>query len=728
MPSPAWRRRRPLSENLDLDLDACAREPIHIPGSIQPHGAMLIADRTTHEITHAAGDIARLLGRERWIGRTLGEVLTDPLADRVARLTQSGGAGGYVGRFADAGLDLDVAAHLDGERLVVEVEPGLATALPASALLGQLESAIAAFERTSNLQALCDRAAIEFRRLTGFDRVMIYRFLDDDAGAVMAEDVAEGMPSFLNHHFPGSDIPAQARALYVRNLVRVIPDVAYVPAPLQPAWSGAVPLDMSDCALRSVSPVHMQYLRNMGVGASASVSIVKDGLLWGLVACHHRQPKLMPYDLRAGARALAGALARQVRAKEEAESFREKIRLRGLEEEVIARFSAAGGIESNLTSGAAELQRALSADGVAIVSGSALHLSGAHPPVDEIEALADWIVRQGPEPVATDRLSEVYPLAEAFRDVASGLLGLVVSRDEPFLVLWFRAEQVEVVNWAGNPHKAVDLGPGEVLTPRSSFEAWRETVRGRARRWTLAEIDAALRLREGVLDARGRRRLIDLNLRLSEAVSEKDGLLLQKELLIKEVNHRIQNSLQLVSSFLGLQAREIGDPALHVAFEEARRRLQAVALVHRRLYRADQIETVDLARYLEELVADMNDSMGEEWAGKISVDAHPILVPTDRAVTLGLVVTELVINANKYAYDGRPGPIEVSLEEHNANLRVIVADRGRGKHGDGMGFGSRMIAAMVRQLRADLTLADNGPGLRAILTAPVSAAVVDLAG
>ncbi len=707
------------------DLDACAREPIHIPGSIQPHGVLLVADRTTQEISHAAGDVARLLGRPAWSGRTLGEVLGDPLAERVAQVTHSGGAGGYAGRLGRDEGPLDVSAHLDGERLIVEVEPGLPTPLDAATLLGHLETAAAAFERAPNLRALCDRAAVEFRQLTGFDRVMIYRFLDDEAGAVLAEHLAEGMPSFLNHHFPGSDIPAQARALYVRNLVRVIPDVAYAPAPLQPGWLEPEPLDMSDCALRSVAAVHMQYLRNMGVGASASVSIVKDGVLWGLIACHHREPRLLPFDVRAGARALAGALARQIRAKEEAESYRERIRLRGLEDEVIARFSASGGLEANLDQGAKELQRALGADGVAVVAGAGLHLAGAHPGVEQVRRLAAWVLGKGPEPVVTDRLSELYPAAAGFPSTASGLLAVVVSADEPFVAMWFRAEQVQVVDWAGNPHKAAIPGPGETLTPRSSFAAWRETVRGRSRRWTLAEVDAALRLREGLLVARGHRRLVDLNLRLTEAVSEKDGLLQQKELLIKEVNHRIQNSLQLVSSFLGLQSRDIRDPVLHAAFEEARRRLQAVALVHRRLYRADQIETIDLARYLEELVDDMNASMGEEWAGRISVDAHPMLVPTDRAVTLGLVVTELVINANKYAYDGKPGPIEVSLEEHNANLRVIVADRGRGKHGDGQGFGSRMIAAMVRQLRADLTFTDNAPGLRAILTAPVSAAVAE---
>jgi light-regulated signal transduction histidine kinase (bacteriophytochrome) len=607
--------------------------------------------------------------------------------------------------------------------VVVEVEPGLGGDQPAAMLLAQLEQAGGAFERASNLKALCERAAIEFRALTGFDRVMIYRFLDDDAGAVLAEDLAEGMPSFLNHHFPGSDIPAQARALYVRNLVRVIPDVDYLPVPLEPAWTEAEALDMSDCVLRSVSPVHMQYLRNMGVGASASISIVKDGLLWGLIACHHRTPRLMTYDIRAAARALAGGLARQVRAKEEAESYRERLRLRGVEDEFVSHLALAGGLDAHLAEGMVELRKMLDADGVTVLRGSNLHTAGVQPPVAEAEALARWVLRRGPEPVSTDRLSEIYPPARGFQAEASGLLGLVIAAEDPFVILWTRAEQVEVVNWAGNPHKAMSEGPAGTLTPRSSFDAWREAVRGRSRRWTLAEVDAAQRLRGTLTESRNVRRMQDLNLRLTDAVNEKDGLLQQKEMLLKEVNHRIQNSLQLVSSFLGLQSRAAANPELHTAFEEARRRLSAVALVHRRLYRADQIETVDMARYLEDLIGDMNASMGESWAGKSTVDASPILVPTDRAVTFGLVITELVINANKYAYGGAPGPIEVSLEEHRANLRVIVADRGAGKHVISEGFGSRMMNAMVKQLGGVMTFGDNKPGLRAILTAPTSAGV-----
>jgi light-regulated signal transduction histidine kinase (bacteriophytochrome) len=246
------------------DTDACAREPIHIPGSIQPHGVMLVAERTTQEVRYVAGDAERLLDASP-VDRSLGDVLGDDLAGRVAQATHSAAAGGYVGRTMLGGGAVDIVAKLGGDWLIVEIEPASGEVASAAVVLSQLSSAAGAFERTLDLKALCARAAIEFRRLTGFDRVMIYRFLEDEAGSVLAEDVVEGMPSFLNHRFPGSDIPAQARALYVRNRVRVIPDVAYAPAPLRPAWREPEPLDMSDCALRSVSPVHMQYLRNMGV-------------------------------------------------------------------------------------------------------------------------------------------------------------------------------------------------------------------------------------------------------------------------------------------------------------------------------------------------------------------------------------------------------------------------------------------------------------------------------
>ena len=704
-----------------IDLTGCDREPIHIPGAIQPHGVMLVAERDSLVVRHAAGDVDAWFAGRPWEGRALGEIADDSLASRVARVADSNAHGGFVGRWrTPGGKPVDVSVNRSDAWLIVEFEPGEENPPQAAAIMGLLEAAGAAFERAINLKALCERAAVEFRVLTGFDRVMIYRFLDDEAGVVLAEDRDPALPSFLNHHFPGSDIPRQARALYVRNLVRGIPDVSYFPAPLRPAWGESEPLDMSDAALRSVSPIHMQYLRNMGVGASASISIVKDGLLWGLIACHHSTPKLLPYDIRAASRALAGGLARQVRAKEDAEAYRERIRLRGFEDEVLAGLAVDQPLDLALVENIEELKRMMDADGVAVLRGGELVQAGAIPRETETRALAAWLVESGTDTFASDRMGEDYPQGGAFREVASGAMAAVISTDEPFVLMWFRAEQVEEVNWAGNPHKA-PVAPGEVLSPRASFEAWSEAVRGRARPWSPAETEAAGRLRRALLDVRQTRRLKELNARLSDTLADREALLTQKEVLMREVNHRVQNSLQLVSSFLGLQARQSEDPVLHAAIEEARRRLSAVALVHRRLYRADQIENVDLARYIEELCGEMLESMGEDWTSHLTLDLAPVLMPTDRAVTVGLILTELVINANKYAYDGAAGPIEIRLEQHRNNLRLTVADHGKGKHEPRQGFGTRMMTAMVSQLSGELEYRENKPGLRATLTAPLAA-------
>jgi chemotaxis family two-component system sensor kinase Cph1 len=296
---------------------------------------------------------------------------------------------------------------------------------------------------------------------------------------------------------------------------------------------------------------------------------------------------------------------------------------------------------------------------------------------------------------------------------------MTLSTDEPWLILWFRVEMVQTVDWAGNPNKAGVLLQQGPLTPRTSFTSWRETVRGRSRRWTLAETDAATRMRTALLEVRQNRRVRELNTQLTKILQDKDLLLQQKEFLIGEVNHRVQNSLQLVSSFLGLQARASDNTELNTALEEARRRLTAVALVHRRLYRGDQIEVVDAARYIEELCADTFSFMGQDWAQHLTLSLSPALVSTDRAVTLGLVLTELLINSNKYAYGGNAGPIEIELIEDSTHLHLIVADRGSGRSSTRKGFGSRVLDALVAQLGGVLVQSDNLPGLRVAITVPI---------
>lgn len=699
--------------NLGVDLTVCDREPIHVPGAIQPHGLLLVAQAEDGRVIGGAGDIEDRLASE-WLGRTLAELLG---AETVASLADADPDEPVtLGVVQGTREVLEGVARRQDERWLVQLEPQSSLWADAAHLLGWLDRAGGSFERASDLRALCDRAAVVFRELTGFDRVMIYRFLDDEAGVVVAEDRDPTLDSFLNHHFPASDIPRQARALYVRNRIRVIPDVAYVPQPLRPAALRS--LDLSDIDLRSVSPVHVQYLRNMDVAASASVSIVKDGVLWGLIACHNREPRTLSYGQRLACQALAGGFARQVRAKEEAEDYRERLRLRSAEDIVTGRLLA-DPAEQVLVEVGEELRRMLDADGFAVLHGKTLHGTGHCPDEIDLREIAGFVRKTGTgQLLHTHALSERFPAAEAYSDLASGLMAVVLSSEEPIILLWLRAEHVTVVEWAGNPHKAANAATG-TLSPRASFAAWREEVRGQARPWSLPEIEAVQRLTRALYEARQTRRIRDLNRELTATIADKESLIAQKDYLIKEVNHRIQNSLQLVAAFLSMQARAEGNEDLTRSLAEAQRRLSAVALVHRRLYSDDNVETVDLARYLDELVGEMKTSMGPEWAEHISVDLAPILIPTDAAVNIGLILTELVINANKYAYGGAPGPVAISLEQHRNRLRLIVADHGYGKAGTRSGFGTRMMSAMVERLGGTLDEANNRPGLRVIFTAPI---------
>ena len=701
-----------------LDLNGCDREPIHIPEAIQPHGLLLVLDPQDLRVRREAGRMTRITGVDSWIGRSVEDLLGDRVTTRL-RGAAGIGQDGFAGRWRGVdGLDYDVIARTHDAGLIIEVEQSSQAAQPGIELISRLDGAGAALERASSVRAVCERAAEAFRALTGFDRVMIYRFLEDEAGQVVAEARSSEVESFQNHHFPATDIPRQARALYVRNPVRVIPDSRYQPEPLHPAAPGQ-PLDMSDCGLRSVSPVHLQYLRNMGVRASASVSIIIDGELWGLVACHSARPQLLPFELRMAATTLARGLARQIKAKGDAELYRERTRLRQLEDELIGHLPTDRTLEESLAANGRDLADLTDADGVAVIGPGGQYRFGVTPPEAAITALAQWVADQpGLRPVATHALSQRRPEAANWTEQGSGLLGVHLQGERPLTILWFRAEIVETVRWAGDPSTARKVGDNGVLTPRNSFEAWSETVRGRSRRWTPAQVESVIRLRDALTDFAAVSQLRNLNRSLQASLSERDLRLEQQEFLIREVNHRVQNSLTLVSSFLGLQARQ-ADPAAQAQLLEARRRVRAVSMVHSRLYRAEASSTVDLERYFEELIEDLGASVGADWSAQLEHDLTPVQVEAGRAVTLGLILTELIINAQKYAYDGRPGPIRIRLSEDGQSLRLAVEDAGKGGHQVGQGFGSMMIGSLVTQLGGQLDYRDGDPGLHAVLKAPI---------
>lgn len=708
-----------------LDLTNCDREPIHVPGAIQPHGVMLVADPATMRVLQTAGDTARLTGGRGGdlLGSTLSEALDDALAEAAPLAAPHGREPAYLGvlRTATDGA-FDVHAHSRDGHLILELEAATANPWTAAEVLAEVRRAGNALQAAADLAHLCAVGAREARRLTGFDRVMVYRFIEDGSGAVIAEAGGEALGSFMNQRFPASDIPRQARALYLQNLIRVIPDAGYRPAPLNPPLSPLTdaPLDMSDCVLRSVSPVHLEYLKHMGVAASMSVSLVRDGRLWGLLAFHHATPKAVPYELREACKHLGEMLSQQIKARLDLELHRQREKLATLRRDLVGVLSRAPVLREAANTRAREFLNLMPAEGFAMRVGGEVVRHGACPGAAEITALTNWLSEMQDGYYATHHLQSDYPPGAAFTGPASGLAAAILSRGEPWFLLWFRAEEIEIVEWAGNPHKPALPGeePGQ-LTPRQSFEAWKETVRGRARPWSSAEVDALVRLRESLLELRRREQLSTLNTALRQTLEEKDELLAQKDLLMQEVHHRVQNSLQLVNSMLQLQSRSAGDGRVRSQFDEASRRLMAVSMVHRRLWRSGDIQEVNLATYLEDLVAGLLESWGDGWTGCIHLAADAVRLPTRDAVILALVVAELMTNAVKYAYGGEPGPIHVELRDVDPNFfSLTVRDHGVGQAaGNGTeGLGSRMTRALATQLGGEIAVSADGSGRTVVLT------------
>ena len=426
-------------------------------------------------------------------------------------------------------------------------------------------------------------------------------------------------------------------------------------------------------------------------------------------------------DVRLAFDTLADTLDLRIQARDEAEHHRELVRLRSLEDAVVSRLGAPDAPDRFFCTAGAELCGMLAADGFAAVQGGAVYPAGRCPPTADLMAIAKWVEGLDlSEPFIADQLPEQARAAGDYAGTAKGLLVVTVPTEQPTVLLWFRAELARKPGSIGTSNEAAEREPETPSTRGASWADRRAAGAESSRPWTQLDLESAGRLMRTTVDARQNRRMRELNRGLSATLEDHGRKLIEKDILLKEVSHRTQNSLQLVSAFLSLQARSVADPSLTGHLGEAQRRISAVALVHRRLYGDGGHEMVDLSSYLDDLVIDMKSSMDEAWRDQITVELVPMTVSADHAIKLGLILTELIINANKYAYQGRPGPISVALERQGSDLRLTVADRGAGRTGGRVGFGSRMIALMVAGIRGTFDETANAPGFRGVVTAPIA--------
>lgn len=705
------------------------RESSPVPAAIQPHGALLSLDGLG-VVTHLAGDTCQAVGAhpEALLGQPI-DALVDSkgcaLAQMMERLDPP--LQGFVAKWhprAPGGGAWDITAHPSREGAIIEFEPAATPPAEAAESLSQLSRAIASLDPGREPDELFATMAAEVRRLAGFDRVLVYRFLEGDAGEVVGEARSDALPSLLNYRFTGFDNKGQARKAYLRSRFRIIPDANYVPAPLRAVGrQDAEALDMSNCSLRSVSPVDLQNLKSMGVASSMTFSVVVDNELWGLIACHHSKPRQVSYEAREACRHLAGVFSHQVEAREETRHRREGASLRHLRAAWLDDLRVMLEGDRPLELDLARLAAMIPCEGVALVSPGRVELCGHTPDQAQTAALAHWLsepLRHGV--FATHHLAGQLGAAAPYATEASGVLATSVDSTDPVVLLWFRSEEVTRVTWVGNPDGSCASGDSPVpRIQQTSFPTWKQTIRQSARAWTRAEVNAARRLGRSLTALFQQQAVRELNHRLRDTLAEQQSLVAQKNVLMQEVHHRVQNSLQIVNSMLQLQARQTPDRDVRAQFEGAVNRLMAVGAVHRHLWRSSDAQNVRLGPYLRELCADLMFSWGDGWSGRVAVEATDAAIPSQTAVTLALLVTELLTNAAKYAYAGSPGPVEVRAHLTDDGLRTMVRDHGLGMHGrvHGGGLGSKLIRIFTAQLGGHAETVTGQNGTTVTITVPL---------
>lgn len=632
-------------------------------GAVQPFG-FLIAVSADWIVTRASANVVSQLGRsaEDLLGIPLAEIL-DVEAIHLLRghLQTLRGTDAFDRVF---GVNLipgcppfDVALHLSGGSIVIEAEPSATEHLSAGNLVRTM---VARLQHTIDFDPLCREATRQMRALTGFDRVMVYRFAPDGSGEVVAEAVRSGLDRYLGLHYPASDIPKQARALYERNWLRIIADVDAPIIPVVPARDPVgEPLDLSLSTLRTVSPIHLEYLRNMGVAASLSVSILRNGRLWGLFACHHTEPRHISLERRTAAELFGQMFSWILESREREVVAAQEALSRETHNRLLSAMASGGAGLDGLADFAEDLSGIVACDGLGLWVNGVITLQGMTPTREEFTGLVRFLNRTAASQVyTTDEIGRFHEPGRDFTEQAAGMLAVPVSRTPRDFLVFFRKEVARTVTWAGNPEKPANPGPNGIrLTPRKSFEAWQEVVRGRSLPWSDAEARTAEALRIT---------LLEVILRLSDSAErERREAQERQELLIAELNHRVRNILNLIRGVVTQSRASAADAENFTALVGDR--IQALARAH------DQVTSANWGPgSLAELLAVEAAAYLGAKAGRVVLDGVDVLLEPQAFTTMALVVHELVTNSAKYgALSDSAGRIHVRWERDGFDGLVV---------------------------------------------------------
>ncbi|RMV47944.1 Bacteriophytochrome [Pseudomonas syringae pv. helianthi] len=680
-----------------LDKDAfevllanCADEPIQFPGAIQPHGVLFTLKEPELTILQVSANLEKVLGHapEQVLGKGLELVLGAGWAEVIRS------ASGHDS-FIDAqrlllsvnGVEFEALMHRNQGVLILELEiqDKDALAVSYSERTGNMGRMLRQLHAASDLQTLYEVSVREIQKMTGYDRVLIYRFEEEGHGQVIAEASSPSMELFNGLFFPASDIPEQARELYRRNWLRIIPDADYTPVPLVPQLRSDTheQLDLSFSTLRSVSPIHCQYMKNMGVLSSMSVSLIQGGKLWGLISCGHRTPLYVSHELRSACQAIGQVLSLQISAMEALEISRQReAKLRALEHLHLAMTQSEENVFDGLAQQPQLLMDLVDATGVAIIEDRQTHCYGVCPEPADIRALHAWMIAGGAPVYASHHLSSVYAPAQAYQPIASGVLAMSLPKPVDNGVIWFRPEVKETVQWSGDPNKPLNMESSEGgmrLRPRTSFEIWKVEMAGIATKWSHGDIFAANDLRRSALEND-----------LARQVRKEQQAVRARDELVAVVSHDLRNPMTVISMLCGMMQKSFSSDGPHTsrristAIDTMQQAASRMNVLLEDLLDTSKIEAgrytitpqpLEVSQIFEEAYT-LLAPLAMDKSIEISFNAEPDLKVQADPERLFQVLSNLIGNAIKFT--PKLGKIGVAAMSNGTEIVFTVRDSGEG--------------------------------------------------
>ncbi len=675
--------------HIPVDLSNCDKEPIHIPGQIQSHGFLIVIDQDC-VIRYHSDNISSFINgiNENLIGRHVNDI--QPLIGRnepkdfIVQLIIFGKNNRGFEQTNPFVTDIQgkpfyLIISPTENYYLLEFEPAASDlTIDLQKIIGRSVSEMLA---DKNLQRLLENSARQVKQIINYDRVMIYRFAEDGHGEVVAEAKNENLGSWLGLHYPASDIPKQARELYKHNLTRLIADVHAIPAKILTAADNEQPLNLTPSQLRAVSPIHIQYLKNMEVGSSFSISLIYKTELWGLIACHNYSPRFIDFKSRESSKLIGQILSSALEFRQNEENQQQTQTFKAAVDQLSKYLLKSFSIEDALTKQEVTILDAVDAEGAVLVYENSIIKLGSTPNDEQLEKLLAWINGTlGESFHFTNHLASVYPEAAAYQDVASGLMISVLSREMNEYVLWFKPERIQTIKWAGNPDKPVELNANGLMmiSPRNSFEEWIETVSGTSIYWSNEEIKSASRLREEITYAINQKAgaIRQLNEKLKLAYEELDTFSFT-------ISHDLKNPLSTIKSYsqilsrngnLEPKAQQIMDRII-VGADKMNLMINEV-LGYSRLGRSEiQLSKIEMRPIIDDLIRDLLIAYNSPDI-EINIGDTPDIYGDP--VMINQVFANLISNAIKYSIPSGHPKVSIKGEVTETGVIYNISDNGIG--------------------------------------------------